>query len=52
MLPTLPLRFLNWINSPINSCSDQTRELIGKIAIITTVNALSVLAYVLFFRRH
>jgi hypothetical protein len=46
------LRLLRWLNAPLGSCSDTTRDLIGKIAILTAVNALSVLFYVLFFRRH
>jgi hypothetical protein len=46
------LRLLGWLNVPLDSCSDTTRDLIGKIAILTAVNALSVLVYVLFFRRH
>jgi hypothetical protein len=46
------LRLLGWLNAPLDSCSDTTRDLIGKIAILTAVNALSVLVYLLFFRRH
>lgn len=49
---SLLLRILAWINSPLDSCSDHVREAIGKIAILTVVNAISVLAYVLFLRRH
>ena len=47
---SLPVRLLELLNAPLSSCSDRTRELIGKIAILTTVNALSVIAYVLFLR--
>jgi len=46
------LRLLAWLNSPLDSLSDDARDLVGKIAILTMVNALSVLVYVLFFRRH
>jgi hypothetical protein len=48
----LVLRLLAWLSSPLDSCSDRVRDAIGKVAILTTVNALSVLAYVLLFRRH
>lgn len=48
----LPIRILAWINSPLDSCSEFGREAIGKIAILTTVNAISVLIYVLFLRHH
>ena len=46
------VRLLAWINSPLDSLSDNARDLVGKVAILTTVNAISVLVYVLFFRRH
>ncbi len=48
----LPIRLLEWVNRPLESCSDQCRDLIGKIAILTTVSAAAVLAYVMFFRGH
>jgi hypothetical protein len=44
------VRVLEWINAPLAACSDATRELIGKIALLTLVNALAVLVYVLFVR--
>jgi hypothetical protein len=50
--PPVLLRVLAWINAPLDSLSDDARDLVGKIAILTMVNALSVLVYVLFFRRH
>jgi hypothetical protein len=52
--PKIPLylRLLAGLSAPLNSSSDKTRELIGKIAILTMVNAISVLIYVLFFRKH
>ena len=46
------LRLLAWLNAPLDSFPDHVRDLVGKIAILTTVNALSVLLYVLFFRHH
>lgn len=45
------VRPLEWLNSPLASCPDAVREVLGKVAIITAVNALAVLIYVLFFRR-
>ena len=50
--PPILLRLLAWVNSPVDSLSDDARDLVGKIAILTMVNALAVLVYVLFFRRH
>ena len=49
---SLPVRVLAWINSPLDSCPEAVREAIGKIAILTAVNAIAVLVYVLFFRHH
>ena len=49
---SLPVRVLAWINSPLDSCPDPVREAIGKVAILTAVNAVAVLVYVLFFRHH
>ena len=46
------LRPLEWLSAPLNACPEHVRDVIGKIAIVTAVNALAVLAYVLFFRRH
>jgi hypothetical protein len=48
----LPLRVLAWASAPLDACPDHVREAIGKIAIVTTVNAIAVLVYVLFFRTH
>ncbi|HSU67298.1 MAG TPA: hypothetical protein VLJ39_10525 [Tepidisphaeraceae bacterium] len=50
--PSLLVRMLGWINFPLDACSDDVRETVGKIAILTLVNALAVLAYVLFLRHH
>jgi hypothetical protein len=51
--PPLPLylRPLEWLNAPLAACSPAVRDLVGKFAIITTMNALAVLVYVMFFRR-
>lgn len=49
--PSLLVMILAMLSSPLDSFSDQTRDLIGKAAILTMLNALCVLAYVVFFRR-
>jgi hypothetical protein len=50
--PTLPiyLRPLEWINLPLSWCTDEARDAVGKVAIVTLVNALAILLYVLLFR--
>ncbi len=45
------LRPLEWLNWPMTILPDSSRELLGKIAIITLFNAVAVLAYVLLFRK-
>jgi hypothetical protein len=52
--PPLPLilKPLEWINAPLDAFPDRVREAIGKIAILTMMNAVAVLTYVLIFRRH
>ena len=49
--PSIFVKLLAVMSAPLDSFSDDTRDLIGKIAILTTLNALCVLAYVIFFRR-
>jgi hypothetical protein len=48
----LILRPLEWLSSPLDPWPDQLREILGKIGLITIINALAVLAYVLLVRRH
>jgi hypothetical protein len=43
---------LVWLNAPLDACPDGVREALGKVAVVTLVNAVAVLAYVLIFRRH
>lgn len=43
---------LVWLNAPLDACPDAVREALGKVAVLTLVNAIAVLAYVLIFRRH
>ena len=51
---SLPLIFkpLVWISAPLDPWPDQLREMLGKVGLITLVNALGVIAYVLLFKRH
>jgi hypothetical protein len=46
------VRLLEWINAPFAALSDNARDTIGKLAILTFFNALAVLLYVLMFRPH
>jgi hypothetical protein len=48
----LYLKPLEWLNAPLQACPETLREVIGKVAIVTLVNAVAVLAYVLLFRKH
>lgn len=43
----LPLKLMN---APFSGLSDQTRDVLGQIGLITLVNALAILVYVLIFR--
>jgi hypothetical protein len=46
------LRPLEWLSSPLDPWPDQFRDILGKAGLITLINALAVLAYVLLFRKH
>jgi hypothetical protein len=52
--PPLPLilKPLEWINAPLDAFPNRVRDAIGKIAILTMMNAIAVMTYVLIFRRH
>jgi hypothetical protein len=41
---------LKLVNAPFTGLSDQTRDVLGQIGLITLVNALAILVYVLIFR--
>jgi hypothetical protein len=45
------VKILELINAPMNFFSDEVREAMGKIALVTTFNAAAVLVYVIVFRR-
>ncbi len=46
------LRPLSLVNAPLDPYPDRVREAVGKVAVVTLVNAIAVLAYVVVFRRH
>ncbi len=46
------LRWLEWINFPVAMLPNSVQDLMGKIAILTLLNAVAVLIYVLIFRKH
>lgn len=46
------LKPLEWINAPLNACSPQVRQILGRAGIVTLLNALAVLGYVVLFRKH
>jgi hypothetical protein len=48
----LLLRPLIWINSPLDAWPNAVRDAIGKVAVITLLNSVAVIAYVLIFRGH
>ena len=48
----LVLKPLVWINAPFAAVPEGASEALGKVAIVTLVNAIGVLAYVLIFRKH
>ena len=45
------LRPLEWLNAPLAVMPPSVRDLIGKAAILTLLNAAAILAYVMFVRR-
>lgn len=47
----LPVAVLEMINAPLSFIPDGLRDVLGKVAILTLVNSLAVLVYVLFIRR-
>ena len=50
--PSILVRVLQLINSPMSWLSDAVRDALGKVALLTLFNAVAVLVYVLVFRRH
>lgn len=50
-VPSFIVRPLEWINAPFANLSDDTRDTLGQIAVVTLINALAVILYVILFRR-
>lgn len=46
------LKPLVWINSPLEAYPSVARRMLGGAGIVTLLNALAVLTYVCFFRKH
>jgi len=46
------LKPLEWINAPLASAPEALRQVLGKAAIITLLNAIAVIMYVIVFRKH
>jgi hypothetical protein len=46
------LKPLVWINAPLDDYPEVVRQVMGKVGIVTLLNALAVLTYVIFFRKH
>ena len=47
----LYLRPLEWLNAPLTLLPESVRDVVGKVAILTLLNAAAILAYVLVVRR-
>ena len=46
------LKPLVWLNAPMMLLPEELRDAMGKIAIMTMVNAVAVYTYVMLFRKH
>jgi hypothetical protein len=46
----LPVRVLEWVNKPLAGLPEAVRQAMGKVAILTLINAILVLVYVLLVR--
>jgi hypothetical protein len=46
------LKPLEWLSAPLDKCPAKVRQILGPVAIITMINALAVLTYVLVIRKH
>jgi hypothetical protein len=46
------LKPLEWISAPLDTCHPAIRSMVGKAGLVTLVNAIAVLAYLFFTRRH
>jgi hypothetical protein len=46
------LKPLIWLNAPLDACPPTVRPMLGKVGLVTLVNAIGVLAYLFFTRKH
>jgi hypothetical protein len=46
------VRVLELINAPFAACPDMLRDMLGKLAILTLMNSIGVILYVVIFRKH
>jgi hypothetical protein len=46
----LPITLLRAVNAPVAGLGEDAREMVGAIAIVTLVNAMSILLYVMIYR--
>ncbi|HTW94530.1 MAG TPA: hypothetical protein VMD30_07045 [Tepidisphaeraceae bacterium] len=46
------LRMLEWVNKPLDDAPEWVRPVLGKLAILTLLNSLVVIGYVVIFRKH
>jgi len=46
------VKILELINSPFATCPDMLRDMLGKIAILTLMNSVGLILYVMLFRKH
>lgn len=51
-LPAFVLKPLVWMNAPFAFLPDTLRDILGKVGLVTFVNAVALLAYLRFFRKH
>lgn len=49
--PSLLVRLLEVVNAPVNSLPESLRDALGKIAILTLMNAIGVFLYLMLFRK-
>ena len=46
------LKPLVWMNLPFENCPSMIKQMLGRAGVVTLVNALAVLTYVFFFKKH
>lgn len=49
--PSILVRLLEIINLPVNAIPDSVRDTLGRVAILTSMNSLGVLLYMILFRK-